>query len=184
MATGNSFAPHGGPEIDVRRGRVQCHGAIALQEIIDTSEHDAVPVQVGARQPYATTLLRNVKDKTCAMAALRSRKIIFVHRVEPRETGSTHCLPCIRVLRAAGYRRMTRSPLDQSGGRYGGALTILEFFAEPCGAHMRLMRQCLDFRPRSWRTLRMFQPTSCLTSMHSRRPTCQSMATVGLPTIR
>jgi len=48
------------------------------------------------------------------------------------------------VLRAGGYRRMTRSPLDQSGGRYGGGLTILEFFAEPCGTHMRLMRQCLD----------------------------------------
>jgi hypothetical protein len=29
---------------------------------------------------------------------------------------------------------MTRSPPDQSGGRYGGGLTILEFFAEPCGA--------------------------------------------------
>jgi hypothetical protein len=50
------------------------------------------------------------------------------------------------VLRAAGYRRMTRSPLDQSGSRYGGGLTILEFFAEPCGAHMRLMRQCLDYQ--------------------------------------
>jgi hypothetical protein len=39
---------------------------------------------------------------------------------------------------------MTRSPPDQSGGRYGGGLTIPEFFAEPCGAHMRLMRQWLD----------------------------------------
>jgi hypothetical protein len=37
---------------------------------------------------------------------------------------------------------MTRSSLDQSGG----CLTILEFFAEPCGAHMRLMRQCLDYQ--------------------------------------
>jgi hypothetical protein len=67
-------------------------------------------------------------------------------------------------------RRMTRSPLDQSGGRYGGGLTILEFFAEPCGAHMRLMRQCLDFRPRSWRTLRMFQPTSCF-DLHAEQTT-------------
>jgi len=38
-------------------------------------------------------LLRNVKDRTCAMAALRTHKIVFVHRVEPRETGSMHCLP-------------------------------------------------------------------------------------------
>jgi hypothetical protein len=35
-----------------------------------------------ARQTYATTLLRNVKDKTCALAAVRARKIVFVHRVE------------------------------------------------------------------------------------------------------
>jgi hypothetical protein len=64
------------------------------------------------------------------------------------------------------------------------ALTIPEFFAEPCGAHMRLMRQCLDCQATLLGTLRMFQPTSCLTSMQSRRPTCQSMATVGLPAIR
>ena len=47
VATGNSFAPHGGPEIDVRRGRGQCHRAMALREIIEASEHDADPVQVG-----------------------------------------------------------------------------------------------------------------------------------------
>jgi hypothetical protein len=47
-------------------------------------------------------------------------------------------------------------------------LTILEFFAEPCGAHMRLMRQCLDYQATLLGTLRMFQPTSCLTSMHGR----------------
>jgi hypothetical protein len=74
--------------------------------------------------------------------------------------------------------------LDHSGGRYGGGLTILEFFAEPCGAHMRLMRQCLDCQATLLGTLRTFQPTSCLTSMQSKRPTCQSIATVGLPTIR
>jgi hypothetical protein len=78
---------------------------------------------------------------------------------------------------------MKRSPLDQSGGPRQ-VLTILEFFAEPCGAHMRLMRQCLDCQATLLGTLRMFQPTSCLTSMQSKRPTCQSMATVGLPTIR
>ena len=44
VATGNSFAPHRGPEIDVRRGRVQCHRAMALREIIEASEHDADPV--------------------------------------------------------------------------------------------------------------------------------------------
>jgi hypothetical protein len=69
---------------------------------------------------------------------------------------------------------MTRSPLDESGRRYGGCLTIPEFFAEPCGAHMRLMRQCLDCRATLWRILRMFQPTSCSTSMHGNRPTCQA----------
>jgi hypothetical protein len=47
VANGNSFAPHGGSEIDVRRGRVLCHRAMALREIIEASEHDADPVQVG-----------------------------------------------------------------------------------------------------------------------------------------
>jgi hypothetical protein len=47
VATGNSFVPHRGPEIDVRRGRVQCHRAMALREIVEASEHDADPVQVG-----------------------------------------------------------------------------------------------------------------------------------------
>jgi hypothetical protein len=46
VATRNSFAPHRGPEIDVRRGRVQCHRAMALREIIEASEHDADPVEV------------------------------------------------------------------------------------------------------------------------------------------
>src|SRR5580704_1802480 len=43
VATRNSFAPHRGPEIDVRRGRVSCHRAMALREIIEASEHDADP---------------------------------------------------------------------------------------------------------------------------------------------
>jgi hypothetical protein len=47
VATGNSFAPHRGQEIDVRRGRVQCHRAMALREIVEASEHDADPVEVG-----------------------------------------------------------------------------------------------------------------------------------------
>ena len=33
-----------------------------------------------ARQTYATTLLSFVKDKTCAMAAFRARKIILSYR--------------------------------------------------------------------------------------------------------
>ena len=45
VATGNSFAPHRGPEIDVRRGRVY-QRAMALREIIEASEHDADPVEV------------------------------------------------------------------------------------------------------------------------------------------
>ena len=47
VATGNSFAPHRDPEIDLKRGRVQCHRAMALREIIQASEHDGDPVQVG-----------------------------------------------------------------------------------------------------------------------------------------
>jgi hypothetical protein len=47
VAAGNSFAPHRGPEIDVRCGRVWCHRAMALREIIEASEHYADPVQVG-----------------------------------------------------------------------------------------------------------------------------------------
>jgi hypothetical protein len=47
VATGNSFAPYRGPEIDVRPGRVQRHRAMALREIIEAGEHDADPVQVG-----------------------------------------------------------------------------------------------------------------------------------------
>jgi hypothetical protein len=47
VATGNSFVPYRGREIDVRRGRVQCHRAMALREIVEASEHDADPVQVG-----------------------------------------------------------------------------------------------------------------------------------------
>ena len=47
VATGNSFAPHRGPEIDLRRGRLQCLRAMALREIIEASEHDAGPVEVG-----------------------------------------------------------------------------------------------------------------------------------------
>jgi hypothetical protein len=55
------------------------------------------------------------------------------------------CWSTGRVLCFAPPDTGGRSPLDQSGGRYGGGcLTILEFFAGPCGAHMRLMRQCLD----------------------------------------
>jgi hypothetical protein len=69
VATANSFAPHRGPEIEVRRGRMQYHRAMALREIIEASGHDADPVLGGARQTYATTLLSFVKDKTCAMAA-------------------------------------------------------------------------------------------------------------------
>ena len=44
----------------------------------------------GARQTYATTLLRNVKDKTCTMAALRARKIILAYRHRgPGERGAS-----------------------------------------------------------------------------------------------
>ena len=57
---------------------------MALREIIEASEHDADPVQVGLGRSYATTLLRNVKDKSCALAALRAPQIVFVHRVEAR----------------------------------------------------------------------------------------------------
>ena len=46
-ATGNSFAPHRGPEIDVGRGRVKCHRTMVLRKMIEASEHDADPVQVG-----------------------------------------------------------------------------------------------------------------------------------------
>ena len=47
LATGSFFAPQSGPEIDGRRGRVQCHRAMVLREMIEASEHDADPVQVG-----------------------------------------------------------------------------------------------------------------------------------------
>jgi hypothetical protein len=46
VAAWDSFAPHRDPEIDVRCGRVQCHRAMALREIIEASEHDADPVCV------------------------------------------------------------------------------------------------------------------------------------------
>ena len=75
VVTRNSLPPHGGSEIHVRRGHVQRHRAVALREIVDASEHDADPVE-GLGMTYATTLLRNVKDKTCAMAAFRASKII------------------------------------------------------------------------------------------------------------
>jgi hypothetical protein len=44
VATWDSFAPHRGPEIEVRCGRVRCHRAMALREIVEASEHDADPV--------------------------------------------------------------------------------------------------------------------------------------------
>jgi hypothetical protein len=44
-AAAHSSPPH--PEIEVRRGRVQCHRSMALREIIEASEHAAGPVQVG-----------------------------------------------------------------------------------------------------------------------------------------
>ena len=48
VATGNPFASLRGREIDLRRGRVQCLRAMALREIIEASEHDADPVEVGS----------------------------------------------------------------------------------------------------------------------------------------
>jgi hypothetical protein len=45
-----------------------------------------------ARQTYATTLLRNVKDETCAMAAVRARKIILSYR-RGASRNRLHALP-------------------------------------------------------------------------------------------
>ena len=47
IATAHSSPSHRGPEFDVRRGRAQCHRAMALREIIEASEHDADPIQAG-----------------------------------------------------------------------------------------------------------------------------------------
>ena len=48
IATAHASPSHRGPEIDVRRGRAQCHRAMALREIIEASEHDAGPARWGS----------------------------------------------------------------------------------------------------------------------------------------
>jgi hypothetical protein len=63
VAAGNSFAPHRGPEIDVRHGRVLCHRAMALREIIEASEHDADSfwVGLGRHTPQHCSVLSRIR---------------------------------------------------------------------------------------------------------------------------
>jgi hypothetical protein len=69
----------------------------------------------GARQTYATTLLRNVKDKTCAMAALRARKIVFVHRVEGRaRVHAVHAIGTMTLTKSAAPNPRSSRPLPMS----------------------------------------------------------------------
>ncbi len=92
VATGNSFPPHRGPEIDVRHGRVQCHRAMALREIIEAGAHDADPVQVGLGRHTPQHCSGTSRIKRARWLTFGRAREYLRTGIEPRETGSMQCL--------------------------------------------------------------------------------------------
>ena len=65
-ATGNSFAPYGGPEIDLGRSRAQRYRAMALREITEASAHGADPVEgLGIHRPQHCSVASRIRRARC-----------------------------------------------------------------------------------------------------------------------
>ena len=82
------------------RGRVQCHRAMALREIIEASEHDADPVRVRLGRHTPQHCSGTSRDKMGTMAARSGAQDNLAYRHRSLEKPAA-CTACIRVLRAA-----------------------------------------------------------------------------------